>query len=273
MTNNLKKKIAFIFSGEIRCNPLNHNCNNRKESIKSSYANYIFTDKFKDNYDYDVFISTDDLNLTNTYNFFGPNLKNVHLFDTNFYSEEIESNIPKIAYYLEKYNSINFLNFNKYDNSIHQYYKLFDAYNLCKNYQKKNNISYDFIVRSRLDTEYDNNLIGCIEYLEQNKNCKLLGVWDIFAIGKNDIMDIYCSCIDKNYGNYFNPERKNFNNSIISCSNYCNLLNNDSYIYTWRFAPEIQLFECLFEYCDKNNLLIDETINTCLKTINCHIIR
>jgi hypothetical protein len=92
--------------------------------------------------------------------------------------------------------------------------------------------------------------------------------WDLFAVGKADIMDVYCSAIDNNYGTYFNPSRNNFLNSVIARKTYNILLTEKS--NTWRFAAEIQLFEILFEYCDKNNLIIDETIK---RWLVCNILR
>jgi len=264
-----KKKVAIVFSGQSRCNPLSHPPHiAMQEIITKSYVDFFFTENFKAKYDYDIFISTDDIHLTNAYNFFGLNLKNIHLFNTGYYSTKIENDIPPIEDYFNKYNLNDFSNFQKYDNSIYQYYKLFDAYNLLKNYKLKNNVNYDFIIRSRLDTKYQNNITDYLTFLEENEKCKMFGHWDFFAVGRADIMDIYCSAIDNNYGTYFNPTRNNSVHSLISCGAYNNLLNEQAFV--WKFAPEIQLFEILFEYCDKNNLIIDETIKECCA---CEIVR
>jgi hypothetical protein len=120
-----------------------------QEIITKLWDDFFFTENFKANYDYDIFISTDDINLTNVYNYFGFNLKNIHLFNSGYYSKKIENDIPPIEDYFNKYNLNDFSNFSRYNNSIHQYYKLFDAYNLLKKYKLENNVNYDIIIRAR----------------------------------------------------------------------------------------------------------------------------
>jgi hypothetical protein len=64
------KKIAILFTGESRINGLSNN-EIITETILDSYKKYFFTDSFIENYDYDIFIITDDINIEKILEFFG----------------------------------------------------------------------------------------------------------------------------------------------------------------------------------------------------------
>jgi hypothetical protein len=102
--------------------------------------------------------------------------------------------------------------------------------------------------------------MDCFNILEKDEKCQMVGHWDIFAVGKLDIMKYYCSIITRNYGSYFNLNINNFVNNLINNDFYKFILNDKEKFYIWRYAPEIQLFEGLYMYCDNNNLVIDNTI-------------
>lgn len=253
----MKKKIAFLFSGEARCNPLSHN-SHKQNNILNSYNNFLFTDKFKENYQYDIFISTDDIHLENTFKYFGyENIKNIHLLKTDFYLHPIGHKIPSINHYIDNYrNQPKRPNCTIYEGSIYQHYKILDCYNLLENYTS--NTYYDYIIRLRLDTVFDHNILECIKYIDLNINVQLLARWDFFGLGKPDIMKCYCTSLNNKYGTYtFNANIDGIE-SLNICSNYKNLKYNE--FERWTYAPEIQLFETLFEYCENNKLDINETI-------------
>jgi hypothetical protein len=246
-------KIAFLFTGEARCNSLSHNVNKDYEII-NSYSKFIFTDEFKSKYDYDIFISTDDIHLKNTFDYFGENkIKNIHLLNTNYYFKPINVNIPRIEYFINKY-----LNHNKngcgiYLNSIHQHYKILDAYNLLENYGDI--YDYDYIFRLRLDIQFTNNILNGIRIFE-NPKTEIVCNWDTYGIGKPKMMKWYCTGLLNRYGMYnfeYNLDRPH-----EICKDYFDLKNN---LYKrWTYAPEIQLFEHLFEYCKIHNLNVHEAI-------------
>ena len=58
--NNLKHKIGFLFTGHIRSNPLGFTTK-PNYTILNSFNKYIFTEEFKNKYDYDIFLSTDTI--------------------------------------------------------------------------------------------------------------------------------------------------------------------------------------------------------------------
>ena len=72
--------IAFLISGQARINGLG--LNQRKlPVILDSWTQYIFTEEFKATYDYDVFLTADNLDVTATLAYFGPDrVKNIHSF-------------------------------------------------------------------------------------------------------------------------------------------------------------------------------------------------
>ena len=66
-----KKKVIFLFSGQSRRSPFSiKNKEGRCLEILNSYNKYIFTQEFKSKYNYQVFISTDDIHLSDTINYF-----------------------------------------------------------------------------------------------------------------------------------------------------------------------------------------------------------
>ena len=263
------KKIAFLFTGQSRCNPLSHNAN-KQNIILDSYSKYIFTEEFKKKYEYDIFISTDDINIEKTINYFGKeHIKNIHLFNTNFIlNQNRKYNIPDIGYYIDKYNSYDKGECNPNVNSIHQQYKIRDAYNLLESYTDPN--SYFLIFRIRLDIKFTANFMETIiDIFENNNILELIPGYDLFAAGKPRIMKEYCCGIDNKYGTY-NPSNRNieFKNFVIPYDIYNKLRFNE--YHRWRYAPETQLFEVIFDYCDKNNVHVD----TIVKPFhNCHIVR
>jgi hypothetical protein len=247
------KTIIFLFSGQARTSPFNINNSKRNIDILNSYNKYIFTEKFKSLYKYKIYISTDDLHLEDTINYFSKdNIGNIHLHDTNFYLKPVLNKLPNISFYMDKYNKNHDKNYAKYEGSIHQHYKILDCYNLLKN----DNIELfngDYIVRLRMDIQIKKDILNEISLFNENPLLQIILNWDFYAIGKFKIMDCYCSGLLNNYGNYKNelivPDK------LPIMGDY-KLLNYKR----WLYAPERQLFEMLFEYCNNNNLNINNSI-------------
>ena len=258
--------IVFIFSGQSRTSPFGHNF--KPNNILESYNKFIFTPEFKAQYKYSIYITTDDIHLENTCSYFNEtNIGNIHLLNTEYYKKNVKTESKNIEYYLIKYNdNIDWTQgFWKYDNSIHQYYKLMDCYNLFIN-DSDNNINItncDFIVRVRFDTEFIANILDVLENFKINPTLELIIDWDFFAIGKTKIMECYCNGLNNNYGKY---KYNTVVPDVLPMMDDYNILDK----YRWTYAPERQLFEMLFEYCNENNLNINNTI----KQIYCgYIIR
>jgi len=112
--------------------------------------------------------------------------------------------------------------------SCSQYYSIAAANQLRKNYEIKNNVHYDFVVRLRLDAYVVNPidvLLLDIDTLytvyDRKFNMDLNRYWginDIFAIGSGKNMDTYCSI----YTNLKNTI------SNITTNQQCNRFSNES---------------------------------------------
>lgn len=256
--------IIFLLTGNARTFPFNIINNKRNINILDSYNKYIFTDTFKSSHDYRIFISTDDIHLKDTYDYFSlDKIGNIHLLNTEFYLHNINNKTGSINKYFDKYNKRDWTGFNKYDNSIHQHYKILDCYNLYKNSNVYNENNY--IVRLRMDVKIcDNtyNICSLISLLN-NPDIKIIMNWDLFAIGKSDIMRCYCNGLEAEYGHYTYKTKIPDNLPIMHDYNALERIR-------WTFAPERQLFEMLFEYCNVHNI----DINKGIMGINfCEIIR
>lgn len=256
-------KIIFLFSGEARTFPfaLNRYNGNSHKKILESYNKFIFTEKFKKEHTYKIYITTDDLHLQDTCNYFGENnIGNIHLLNTNYYKTPIKTKSKNIDFYLSEYNKNDFGNCWKYDNSIYQHYKIIDCYNLFLNDNTSdiNTHNCDYIIRVRLDVEFSINIIDMLDMFYINKKLDIILGWDFFAIGKPNIMYCYCNGLQNKYGkyNYKTDVPKN-----IDILNYHGMHEKNR----WTYAPERQLFEMLLEYCNNNKLSITDTI----KSIRC----
>ena len=249
-----KKKVIFLFSGQSRTSPFSiKNKKKRCLEILNSYNKYIFTQEFKSKYNYQVFISTDDIHLSDTINYFSKeNIGNIHLLDTNYYYKNICSKVTDVSFYLNSYNKKDFGVCWKYNNSIYQHHKILDCYNMIRNSEQFDNV--DYIVRLRFDIKINKDISSLITKLETNSNLQIILSSDLVAIGKPEIMDCYCTGLENNYGNY------HYNVIIpkeLSVMKDYNIIEKNR----WTYAPETQLFEMLFEYCNNNNLDINNAIS------------
>ena len=246
--------IIFLFSGESRTFPFNIDQNKRKTCILDSYNKYIFTDKFKSLYKYKIYISTSDIHLDDTINYFSKNnIGNIHLLDTDFYLKTPKNKTENLKKYLDLYNNKDWSNYQKYDHTISQHHKILDCYNLFKN--DNNTENYDYIIRIRMDIEIKQNIIDVLSLFIQNPELKIIMDWDFFAIGKPKIMECYCTGLNNNYGNY---------NYQVKVPDILPIMHDYHYLdkYRWTYAAERQLFEMLFEYCNNNYLDINKSIKS-----------
>lgn len=263
--------IIFIFSGQSRTFPFAHNP--KKTNILESYNKFIFTEEFKKKHKYKIYITTDDLHLENTFSYFNANnIGNIHGLNGNidglnieFYHKNINVQSKNIETYFDKYNNnTDWTKYIKYDNSIHQHYKLMDCYNLFINDTDSdiNSTNCDFIIRLRLDTEFTMNILDILDFFKIDPKLEIIMDWDFFAIGKPKIMEYYCNGLNNNYGNY---KYETIVSDIPNIMHDYHTLDR----YIWTYAPERQLFELLFEYCNNNNFIINDVIKpiSCCKII------
>jgi hypothetical protein len=262
----IKTKIAILFSGEVRENGLGYNTitelpkylkENYLHDILESYEKNFFTSEFKNNVDYDIFISTDNINIEKTLDFFGKdNVKNIYMYNNNNYLHPIESKLNSIEFYTNRlYEITDNNNYIIYPSGIPQYHKMANCFEMLTNYTNVEN--YDYIIRSRLDTVYEHDIFNYIKELNNNTQCLYVGNDDQFGIGRPDIMKVYFNLIN-NFGTYHTHYlRDNFKDSIIHINTWKSHLIDNA--ITWRYAS-LQLSESLYQYCDNNNLDIDTSL-------------
>jgi hypothetical protein len=254
-----KPFVVFLLSGESRTFPFSYDFSKRSDAILKSYTDNIFTDEFKKRYEYRIYITTTNVHLADTKKYFSENnIGNIHLFgeneEFNWYMKDIDSKLNNVNSYLEAYRSKDWTKFTKYENSIHQHYKIMDCYNLFANdYTAK---KCKFIVRMRMDVEVTENIMGILFLLEENPRSQIIMHWDFFAAGRPEIMSCYCNGLKGNYGNY--NFKTNVPESPPLMPDYLNVEK-----IRWTYAPERQLFEMLYEFCNDNNLKLHEAIKSC----------
>ncbi|NDG32468.1 hypothetical protein EB118_20640, partial [bacterium] len=243
-----KPLIIFLFSGNARTSPFSYEVNDRNYKILKSYTEYVFTDEFKKKYNFRIYVTTDNIHLQDIKDYFKEiNIGNIHLigknYEIDYYMKHIDNKLDNINSYMDVYNSKDWSYYDKYENSIHQHYKIMDCYNLFEN---ENDIKQcTFIVRLRMDIEFTENILRILTLLEEDPYIQIFMHWDFFAIGKPEIMRCYCNGLKGNYGNYnFKTVVPEFLPVMID---YNHLERK-----RWTYAPERQLFEMLFEYCNNN---------------------
>jgi hypothetical protein len=180
--------------------------------------------------------------------------------DKDYYLKPIEKKIPNTNVFLQRYNNKNFAGRRKYDNSISQHHKILDSYNLFRNDANEDTL---FIIRIRMDIIVKKNILDMLDLFNIHPELQIYCSWDFMSLGKIDIMNCYCTGLEKNYGNYtYNTHVP----PVLPIMNDYNKLNK----HIWTYAPERQLFEMLFEYCNNNNLDINKSI---MSEFYCEIIR
>jgi len=263
--------IVFLFCGQCRTFPfpLNEEFGSCQSEILESYNNFIFTEEFKNSCNYKVYIATDDIHLQNTISYFGHNIGNIHILDTNFLLKNINTPIKSIETCMNEYNNNPDWSqgYVKYDGSIDQHYKILQCYNLFINDSSSsiNVENCDFIIRIRPDCAFTMNILDVLKNFKENPKLEIIMGWDVFAIGKPKIMETYCTGLNNKYGKYTYQTPVPHMPPVMLDYNM-----NDK--IRWGYAAERQLFEMIFEYCNKNNLDLYETIMSlsCVRTFRHH---
>jgi hypothetical protein len=245
--------IIFILSGHARSFPFNSDINRRSNDILKSYNENLFTEEFKATYNYKIYITTDDLDVKDTIDYFTPEkIGNIHLLNTNFYLKPITQQIPDLDFFLEKYRKIDFKDNMIYENGIHQYYKLLDCYNLFIN----DGIKPLYIIRLRPDMRIDMNIMDVLKLFDTEPNTQIICEWERMNIGKPDIMNHYCANLVNNFGNY------TYNTPVPDSVPIWYEVYHTIDKIRWTYAPERQFLELLFDYCNNNNLDMHESIKS-----------
>jgi hypothetical protein len=88
----------------------------------------------KATYNYKIYITTDDLDVKETIDYFTPEKNWKYTFiEYKFSFKTNYTTNTRSRFFLEKYRKIDFKDHMIYENGIYQYYKLLDCYNLFIN--------------------------------------------------------------------------------------------------------------------------------------------
>lgn len=170
-------RVAFLISGQARTNGLGMNPT-KHAAILDSWTQNIFTEEFKAAYDYDVFLTANNLDVSATLAYFGPDrVKNIHLMDTGYYLKPVTP-IPPVSEYILPYKVPP--GFQRHSVRFHQLYKMYDVYTLMKEEGQ-----YDYVVRLRFDTTFITDMVACIQKLH---TVDMINNSEICFLGKYDIM-------------------------------------------------------------------------------------
>ena len=199
----MKKRVGIIYSGQMRSNSLNPNFTH-DDIILESINKYFLNEEFKNKFDYDIFISTDTIDIDKSLDFFKDNLKNIHITEINWYMKPICCFINNYEYFHNNFldKITNYSGYNIYLHTLYQYYRMYCGYNMLKDYQTKTNIHYDYFVKIRPDIRIMQDLFPIFELLEQS-NKYIFVEHDHLFIVKNELEDIFK--IIENYGSYNQP--------------------------------------------------------------------
>jgi hypothetical protein len=196
----MKKRVGFICSGQMRTNSLNPNYD-RDTIVLDSFKKNILNDEFKSKYDYDFFISSDNISIEKSINFFGENLKNVNVTKKNWFLNPVNIEINPFEYYEDNFKKITqpFNNFMLHQHAVYQYYRMYCGYMMLKDYQLKTNTHYDFLVRIRPDIRVTQDLMFLFNLLEST-NIKIILEHEQLCILKPELEEMFE--LIKHYGRY-----------------------------------------------------------------------
>lgn len=233
----------------MRANGLNHNFTKDNIILDSIKANFL-NQEFENHFDYDIFISTDIIDVNKAKDFFGPHIKNIHITETDWYLEPIENKIPDYNHYHNKYlkhiSNFDRNHFHFHTHALYQYYRMYCAYNMLKTYQSKTNTHYDYFVRIRPDIRLMQNLYLIFELLE-NSNKYLFIEHEQLLVFKYQLEDIFQ--LVNYYGLY--KQHIDMKKAIYLYYSAGDCLADDSIM---RFSPEKQFTDHIYDILLKRNL-------------------
>jgi hypothetical protein len=251
----MKKKIAIMFVGQVRTNGLSGS-DTESNKILVSINKYLLNNYFKNLYDYDIFISTDKIDIEKARLYFGENLKNINITENNWFYNKLENEIKNYDYFYDKYLDTikQFGGYNSHTGSFYQNYRIYCSYNMILDYEKKVNIDYNYYIKIRMDSVLVQDFFPLMMLIE-DKNKKICMEHDHLIIVNNEykhifnfinFIGIYQYKIDNSDGifNYF------FRNSSSSEIN-----SNDALFF---FCPERQIIEYIRYLANTNRDMIKD---------------
>lgn len=257
----MKPRIAILYSGQMRSNPLNDRYKNDDLVLQTS-STYFFNDEFKQKYDYDVFIATDTIDVMKAIEYFGEDhLQNIHIREQNFFLSPLTSRLCPFSEYRTSYES--YPDYKDYERryvldgtKLFQMYRIREAYHMLECHMQATHTSYDLIVRTRPDVIFKQSVVPLFDELLANPAHQATAISDIFNVGKSAIMHEYLTSLDHNYMRYRSTGPHTFTRFVYDHDYYYAHVNDVYYL----FSPEMQLSECFFSYCEKQGFRIADAL-------------
>jgi hypothetical protein len=178
------------------------------------------------------------------------------MIEKNEYMVPIDHDIVSYDYFEKKYKSINFGENTPYFEQHYQYYRMYDVHNLMCEHQSKTGVEYDYIIRTRMDVDFNKNLMELMDMLEDPMSTtKVIMVHNLLVICKGEMSDIF-KLIYK-YGTYMRSVNDNR-------SMYKFFLTTDDKEWTladnwFLYSSEKQCVDSIYEYCEQHHLSIQDT--------------
>ena len=133
------------------------------------------------------------------------------------------------------------------------------VFTLYNDYIQKTGTKYDILVRCRLDTLYNKSLLPLFKELLETPKCQVIALSDQFMCGRPEPMsELFRVFITDYFQMPFTTRPDSWDYFILSANDYYDSTKTPA--FGWYFAPEKQFSECLFRWCDKNNLQYREAL-------------
>jgi len=186
----MKQKIAIMLTGQIRTNGLSKLSNDT--TILDSIRQNLLNDIFKDHYDYDIFISTDQIDINKTIEYFGINLKNINITEENWYYNPILTEVESYEYFYNKYlDTIQKMHeYRSHIESFYQNYRIYCGYKMIIDNEQKTNTNYDYYIKIRLDSRIMQDFTQIMLLINKNHK-KICMEHDHIIIVNKDYKDIF----------------------------------------------------------------------------------
>jgi hypothetical protein len=239
-----KKRVAILYSGQIRSNSLNDNYTT-DTIILDSTKEFFLNETFNEKYDYDVFFSVDNMNIEKAKIFFGEHLKNIHITEVNYCMNPIQYPLTDYPEIYNKYMETDFKGCVTHSHAVYQYYRLYSAYKLAKDYENKHNITYDYYVRIRPDIRLMQDINPLFHIIETTSKEIIMEHEQLCIISKNYehffhfiyYYGFFTTPVDL-YGSIFKHYTKG---GCMDCDN------------NTRFCPERQIIEYVYMIIAEKN--------------------
>ena len=161
----MKPRVAFLISGQIRENSLSQSVNDT--TIIDSWTSNIFTDEFKSKYEYDVYIATDSaISTEKAKAYFDDHLININITRKDEYMHDWNIKKKPYDYYHNIYQNIDYSSHMNHIYATYQYYKMYSAYKMMKEYIKRTGVEYTYIVKLRADSQIMQDIMTLFNILE-----------------------------------------------------------------------------------------------------------